>query len=135
MSTQIVGNTGLYLACYELSKRGWNVMPTARNARGIDLVAYGVAATRYLGIQVKSLSNKNAVPLGESLDKIMGDFWIIIANLKKDPVPYILTPSEVRAQAHQTIKVGQSAYWLEPKAYSLPEFAGNWSRLGDPRLT
>ena len=24
---QITGNTGLYYVCYELSKRGWNVMP------------------------------------------------------------------------------------------------------------
>jgi len=31
VSKQIVGNTGLYYVCYELSKRGWNVMPTARN--------------------------------------------------------------------------------------------------------
>lgn len=37
---QIVGNMGLYLACYELSKAGWNVMPTSRNAKGVDLIAY-----------------------------------------------------------------------------------------------
>jgi hypothetical protein len=34
---------------------GWNVMPTARNARGIDLLAYDMNAIRYLGIQVKTL--------------------------------------------------------------------------------
>ena len=37
---QVTGNIGLYYVCYRLSRRGWNVMPTARNARGIDMIAY-----------------------------------------------------------------------------------------------
>ena len=28
----------MYYACYHLSKLGWNVMPTARNAKGIDII-------------------------------------------------------------------------------------------------
>jgi hypothetical protein len=31
---------GLHYICYELSKRGWNALPTSRNARGIDIVIY-----------------------------------------------------------------------------------------------
>jgi len=31
---QLVGNAGLYYVCYELSKRGWNVMPTSRMREG-----------------------------------------------------------------------------------------------------
>jgi hypothetical protein len=38
--SQVVGNVGMYFAAYRLSQMGWNVMPTARNARGIDLLAY-----------------------------------------------------------------------------------------------
>gem|GEM_PF-3520205 len=38
--TQVTGNIGLYYACYQLSRMGWNAMPTARNARGIDIIAY-----------------------------------------------------------------------------------------------
>jgi len=37
---QITGNIGLYYTCYRLSRLGWNVMPTSRNARGIDIIAY-----------------------------------------------------------------------------------------------
>ena len=37
---QITGNVGLYYVCYRLSIMGWNAMPTARNARGIDIIAY-----------------------------------------------------------------------------------------------
>jgi len=43
-SAQVVGNIGLYYAAYRLSEYGWNVMPTARNARGVDLLAYDVGA-------------------------------------------------------------------------------------------
>lgn len=38
--TQVVGNIGMYFAAYRLSCMGGNVMPTSRNARGIDLLAY-----------------------------------------------------------------------------------------------
>ena len=37
---QLVGDAGLYYICFELSKRGWNVMPTSRNAKGVDVVIY-----------------------------------------------------------------------------------------------
>jgi len=32
---QIVGNTGLYYICYELSKRGWKALTTSRICRPI----------------------------------------------------------------------------------------------------
>jgi hypothetical protein len=67
---------GLY-CCYKLSGLGWNVMPTARNARGVDIIAYNADASHFIGIQVKTLSKRNPVPLGSSLDKCMGDFWVI----------------------------------------------------------
>ena len=63
-ATQVVGNIGMYFAAYRLSLMGWNVMPTSRNARGIDLLAYSTGADRYLGIQVKALSKlKPPVPV------------------------------------------------------------------------
>jgi hypothetical protein len=37
---QLTGNAGLYDTCYHLSLLGWNVMPIARNARGVDIIAY-----------------------------------------------------------------------------------------------
>ncbi len=55
-------------------------MPTARNARGVDLLAYDVSAHLYKGIQVKALSKRYPVPLGNTLDKFMGDWWIIVTN-------------------------------------------------------
>ena len=71
---QIVGNIGLYYVCFKLSELGWNVMPTSRNARGIDVICFSMDGTRMLTIQVKSLSKRSPVPLGTGLDKIMGNF-------------------------------------------------------------
>jgi hypothetical protein len=39
LDQQVTGNTGLYYCCYRLSLLGWNVMPTARNARGVDILS------------------------------------------------------------------------------------------------
>jgi len=55
-----------------LISNGLNVMPTSRNARGIDLLIYNADAHDYKGIQVKALSKlKPPVPLGKSIDILM----------------------------------------------------------------
>ena len=78
----VVGNIGMYFAAYQLSRRSWNVMPTSRNARGIDLVAYDSGGRKFLGIQVKTLSRgRNAVPLGLH-PHFLGDWWIIVTNVE-----------------------------------------------------
>jgi hypothetical protein len=65
--TQVVGNIGMYFAAYRLSQMGWNVMPTSRNARGVDLLAYDMSASRFHGIQVKrsqsATPSRSASPL------------------------------------------------------------------------
>lgn len=124
LDAQVVGNAGLYLTCYQLSLLGWNVMPTARNARGIDVVAYSRDGKRYLGIQVKSLSKRSPVPLGTSLDNIMGNFWVIINRVVSEPVFFILTPDKIKMLANPNEKDGRVSYWLEPKYYEIDEFRG-----------
>jgi hypothetical protein len=74
ISLQIVGNVGLYYSCYRLSLPGWNAMPTSRNARGVDIIAYNSDCSKIISIQVKTLSKRNAVPLIVSHDKVMGGF-------------------------------------------------------------
>jgi hypothetical protein len=130
--TQVVGNIGMYFAAYRLSLLGWNVMPTARNARGIDLLAYSVTADHYLGIQVKALSkSKPPVPLGKSVDAFIGDFWIIVTKIATDkPECFIMTPDEVRRLAHRGEKEGRVSYWLQPKQYHTDEFREAWDRIG-----
>ena len=94
LNPQITGNLGLYYCCYRLSLLGWNVMPTARNARGVDIIAYSSDASRFNGIQVKALSKRSPVPLGQSLEKCMGDFWVVINKVASEaPQAFVLLPA------------------------------------------
>jgi hypothetical protein len=133
MNNQVVGNVGLYYVCYRLSCLGWNVMPTARNARGIDVVIYSQDAKQTYTIQIKSLSKHSPVPLGKHLKNLFGDFFIICRNVaSENPECFILKPEEVRRLAYKgttTLASGRN-YWFQPKAYATPEFKDKWDRIG-----
>ena len=130
LGTHIVGNMGLYYVCYHLSRLGWNVMPTARNARGIDIIAYDSHCSRFVGVQVKALSRRDPVPLGVTLDNVMGDFWIIVNRLASEPRAFVMLPAEVKSLAHRSVKRGNVSYWLQPVSYDREEFSEGWSRIG-----
>jgi hypothetical protein len=128
---QIVGNMGLYYVCYRLSRLGWNVMPTARNARGIDVLIYSQDATRTHAIQVKTLSDPNPVGLGKKLDGLVGDFFVICRNVSLDaPECFVLTLDEVRSLAHRRVKKGKVSHWLQRKQYETRRFENRWDRIG-----
>ena len=130
LGPQVVGNVGLYYCCYKLSLLGWNVMPTARNARGVDIIAYNQDATEKRAIQVKALSKRSPVPLGLTLDKVMGDFWVILNRVAKTPTAFVLLPSEVKELAHRGEKEGRVSYWLQPGEYEREQFREAWHRIG-----
>jgi len=131
LASQVVGNIGLYLVCYRLSRLGWNVMPTARNARGIDLLAYTADALCVRTIQVKSLSRRNAVPLGGSLDSLLAQFVVVCRYVTRDdPECFVMTTREVRERAVRNEKDGKEMYWLGPTAYEETCFRERWSRIG-----
>lgn len=126
----ITGNIGLYYVCYRLSRLGWNIMPTARNARGIDIVAYDAPGEQFLGFQIKTLSRRYPVPLGTGLVRLMGNWWIIVTHAAQErPISYVLLPDEVRQLAHRNEKEGRISYWLEPSGYDNERFRERWDRL------
>ena len=130
LDPQLTGNVGLYYCCYRLSLLGWNVMPTARNGRGVDIIAYSRDALHFRGIQVKALSKRNPVPLGTSLEKIMGDYWIIVNKVATTPSAFVLTPAEVLERARRGEKEGRVSYWLQPVDYEQEQFREAWERVG-----
>ena len=134
MRQQLTGNAGLYHVARELSRRGWHVMPTVRNARGADLYAASNDELRVLPIQSKALSKRAPVPLGGSLDRLCSHWWIITINANTaTPKCYVLTLSEVKTAAHRGVNAaGTVSYWLQPKSYALPEYEEAWERLGSP---
>lgn len=134
MRHQRTGNAGLYHVARELSRRGWHVMPTVRNARGADLFAVSDDEARILPIQSKALAKRNPVPLGGSLDALRSAWWVITINANSSsPTCYVLSLSEVRAAAHRGVNAGGIvSYWLQPKSYVLPAFEEAWDRFGSP---
>lgn len=130
-NNQVVGNIGLFYVCYRLSRLDWNVMPTARNAKGIDVLIYSQDAKRTHSVQVKALSKKNPVPLGGHTNGLIGDFFVVCCNVGCDaPECFVLTPAEVRSLAHKGIKDEKTSFWLQPKHYDRPEFREAWNRIG-----
>lgn len=130
---QITGNAGLYHVARELSRRGWH-MPTVRNARGADLYAANGAETLVLAIQSKALAKRNPVPLGCSLETLRSPWWIItVGALGDQPKCFVMQLAEVKLAAHHGVNaVGNSSFWLQPKAYDRPEYLDAWHRLGMP---
>lgn len=131
-NSQITGNVGLYFACYHLSLLGWNAMPTSRNAKGIDILAYNSDCTHTISLQVKTLRKRAPVPLGKSIDRLLGDFWIIVSNVENTPSVFIMKPKEIHDRAHRGEKDGNISYWLQPKSYEVEEFRDKWNRIGTP---
>ena len=131
LPSQVVGNVGLYYVCYRLSLHGWNVMPTARNAKGVDILAYnedGGAVT----IQVKALSTAGprgaGINLGEKLDNVFADYFVVCLNVVAQPKCFVLARDEVERLVKRD-KTGKRAYWLSLKYYAKPEFRDNWDRI------
>ena len=125
-NNQITGNVGMYYACYQLSRLGLNVMPTTRNAKGADIVAYTPDQKRFLTFQVKSMSKLTNIDLGKSLDSVRSDWWIVVTNAYDTPTALILTQEEVK----QTAKVYQDRYWAQGSQFDTELTHNAWHRIG-----
>jgi hypothetical protein len=106
-------------------------MPTARNAKGVDILIYSQDAKRKLSVQVKSLSKRDPVPFGTNLERLFADFLIICRRVVEDgPESFIITPEEIRRVVHRGEKDGKISYWLQPKDYEDQAFLERWDRIG-----
>lgn len=133
LPNQVVGNAGLFYVSYRLSLLGWNVVPTARNAAGVDLIIYSADAKIKQTLQVKTLSKRAPVPLGGHLDHLFADFVIIARHIQTAPETFLLTPDEIRARVHRGEADGKVSYWLQPQEYEVAVFKEQWERLaGSP---
>jgi hypothetical protein len=130
---QTIGNIGLYYVCYQLSLAKWNVMPTSRNTKGVDILIFSQNASRKISIQVKTLSKRNPVPLGNRVDNLVADFVVVcVVNYPIAPVCYVMTPNEVKELAHRGEKNGKVSYWLQPQVYENDKYKEKWVRIGHP---
>ena len=127
----LVGNMGLYAVCCELSKRGWNVMPTSRNAKGIDILGYDQSGKKTITVQVKALSKATPVPLGTdpALPNLIAEFIVVARGVRENPEFFVATTKAVRPLVHTGVKDGKKSCWLQPKAYE--SFKGKWATIGE----
>jgi len=131
LATQTVGNIGLFFVCYRLSQRGWNVMPTSRNAKGIDILAYSQDGSKTVTVQVKALSARNAAFLGPSLNGLISQFVVVCRKVRTSaPESFVLASPEVLERAHRGGRPDKVLYWLETKAYEGEEFLERWDKIG-----
>ncbi len=125
-NNQITGNVGMYYACYELSKMGLNVMPTARNAKGADIIAYTADQKYFRTFQVKAMTKLSNINLGKSLDTIDCDWWLIVVGVYEDaPTTYVMNKDQVR----QTAKLYDDRYWAQGSAFDTDETRNQWDRI------
>jgi len=123
---QITGNVGLFYISYRLSRMGWNVLPTSRNAKGIDILSYGKDGETFHTIQAKGYTDIEAIGPFKKKTEVIADYYIIASSVYQAPGTYILTKEEVRE--HLTPHEG--VYWLEIKDYKKPEFLEKWDKIG-----
>ncbi len=124
--THNTGNIGLYFACYQLAKLGWNVMPTARNARGVDILASNTVGDA-ITIQVKTLSARNPVNI-TGTETLKANYLVVVLNARvegdEQPECYVLT-----AKAAKKIIVPHATRpWIPVKA--LMPHLEKWNILG-----
>jgi hypothetical protein len=124
-NNQITGNIGMFYACYQLSRLGLNVMPTSRNAKGSDIIAYTPDQKHFLTFQVKTQSKLTNIDLGKTLDADCSDWWIIVVNAYESPTAFILSPSEIR----ESVKVYNEKHWAQGSRLAAEHAKNAWSRI------
>ena len=89
---QIVGNIGLFHVCRELSRRGFNVVPTSRNTKAVDVIVGNSEFSKNATVQIKSSTTNIGTRIcsaefskEEVLAKTsVADFWVFVQINKKD---------------------------------------------------
>jgi len=130
-SKQVKGNIALYYTAYILSRHGWNVLPTSRNTRGVDIVIYSQDGTKMHTIQVKGLSEQNPVPFGPNLNNLIAEFYVIVLlnELKSEPWTFVLKKENIIEKLVKNVKSGKVSYWLDDMKF-LSEFKDKWDIIG-----
>lgn len=125
-NNQITGNVGLFYVCYQLSRLGWNVLPTSRNAKGADLVIYDRNQVRRHTVQIKTLTKENYV---HGLGEPFSDFLIICNRIGVEPPEiYSAKREEYRKALESEPPNGFKGYFLRPVAFK--KFGRGFQSIG-----
>ena len=136
----IVGNIGLFHVCYELSRRGFNVVPTSRNTRAVDIIVGSADFSKSVTVQVKTNRTKTSPEIGkaselktkeEALEVArIANFWVQVMLKKDCSVDYVIVwPGD-----DEELIIKNEKSWLFPtqrKKYEkiFESYINNWSRI------
>lgn len=143
---QLIGNVGVYHVARELSRHGWNVLLTVRNARGADLYAISQSERLVVPIQVKAHSAKpNDIQLGLYPENLVTPWWVVVAFAgTSEPICYVVSLAEImelrlRDPGVRSGKPEVERIWWFSRHYFTPggdrelsDAREAWLRLGDP---
>lgn len=137
---QLTGMAGVYYAAAELSKMGFIVTPTSRNAQGIDLLVANHDGTRVCSAQVKTnaktfgfwlLGEKNTTLKSKTL------FYILV-NMRKNGIEYYIVPSKavadnIRITKSISKKTGKESIWYAFNMDQALKYRDKWiESFGNP---
>jgi len=137
------GMRAVYLTAAELSKIGYIVCTTSRNAQGADLLITDQQCSRAFSIQVKSNTYRNCkyFLIGKKGEDIISETHIyvlvnIIEPSKKNPIEiiaYYVVPSKVvnKKLVHDKGKTGKAEWWYVVIEDILP-YKDKWEILRKP---
>jgi hypothetical protein len=94
----LTGIAGTHFVTAELSRREWIALPTVRNTKGIDILAY--KNDKSIQIQVKTRANSKSFTLTKSAEKLISDnVFYVFVDLNGLAAPeYFIIPSNTVAQ-------------------------------------
>jgi len=124
------------LVAAELSRLGYSVAPTARNAAGADLLVFDPTTARAASIEVKTNAKR-------------ANFWLVGERTKTSGSPshfyaflnistprgggevyeYYLVPSEVVAQETVVQRSSTGSIWYSFMLKSAEKYRDGWSQL------
>ena len=132
---QMTGMQGVYLVAAELTRLGFIVSVTSRNARGIDLFATDQSYKKTWSVQVKtSWKPVSSWPLGKHYKTDSSNNLIyVFVNLRGAEKPnYYVVPSKKVAKEGKTFSRPKGPWHGFKRGDLKPN---NWSVLGNPNST
>ena len=128
---------GVFLVAAELSRHGFNVALTARNAAGADLMIFSASTARARSIEVKTNARRaNFWLVGERAREMSSDshFYVFvnISNTKDggELFEYFVVPSGVVAIKTVVEKNKASTWYSFPLKHAEP-YRNKWLSLGN----
>ena len=106
-------------------------MPTARNAKGVDVIGYNNDGHAFT-VQVKTLTRRNAIPLSGNGSHLMADYFVVVLLEGKLEGEYVWTREEMRNANISTFKGkdGKGQLWFEAKNWTKEmEAKGAWNKI------